>query len=190
METKPRNSGSLIGGILLIAFGLLALLSQIFKGFDFWGTFWPFIIIGVGAMFFVGMVAGGKSAAPLAIPGAIISVIGLMLFLQNISNHWESWAYGWTIILMSVGLGIAIMGAWAGDPGQRESGGKVLRIGAILFIVFGAFFEGLIFRTAGLPSYIFPVGLIVLGLYLVFRRAGFLPAKKDGDQSNDISTPL
>jgi hypothetical protein len=191
METKPRNSGSLIGGILLIAFGLLALLSQIFRGFNFWGTFWPFIIIGVGAMFFVGMVAGGKSAAPLAIPGSIIAVIGLMLFLQNLTNHWESWAYGWTIILMSVGLGIYIMGAWAGDPGQRESGIKVLRLGTIMFVIFGAIFEGLIFHTsAGLTGYVFPVALILLGLYLVFQRAGVLRAKNNDDQSNNISSTM
>ena len=190
METKPRNAGSLIGGILLIVFGILALLSQVFRGFNFWGTFWPFIIIGVGAMFFVGMVAGGKSTAPLAIPGSIVSVIGLMMFLQNISNHWESWAYGWTVILMSVGLGIYIMGAWAGDPQQRESGIKVLRIGAILFVIFGAVFEGLIFRTSGLTGYIFPVALILLGLYLVIQRAGVLRAKNDDDQSNNISSTM
>ncbi len=189
METKPRNFGSLIGGILLIVIGLLALLSQVFRGFDFWGTLWPFIIIGVGAVFFVGMAAGGKSTAPLAIPGSIITVIGLMLFLQNLSNYWESWAYGWTVILMSVGLGIYIMGAWAGDSGQRASGIKVLRIGVILFIIFGAFFE-MIFRSFALADYIFPIALILLGLYLVFRRAGFLSAKKDGDQSNNISSTL
>jgi hypothetical protein len=82
MEIKPRNSASLIGGVLLIALGFLALLAQVFKGVDFWRMFWPFIIIGAGAMFFVGMLAGGKSTAPLAIPGSIITVIGLMLFLQ------------------------------------------------------------------------------------------------------------
>jgi hypothetical protein len=113
-----------------------------------------------------------------------------MMFLQNISNHWESWAYGWTVILMSVGLGIYIMGAWAGDPQQRESGIKVLRVGAILFVIFGAVFEGLIFRTSGLTGYIFPVALILLGLYLVIQRAGVLRAKNDDDQSNNISSTM
>jgi hypothetical protein len=189
METKPRNIGSLIGGILLIALGFLALLAQVFKGVDFWGMFWPFIVIGVGAMFFVGMVTGGKATAPLAIPGSIITIIGLMLFLQNITGYWESWSYGWTVILMAVGLGIYIAGVWAGDPDQRASGIKVLRIGAIMFIIFGAFFE-MIFQSFALSRYIFPVALILLGLYLIFRRAGFPSAKKDGDQSNNISSTL
>jgi hypothetical protein len=189
METKPRISGSLIGGILLVIFGILALASQLFSGFNFWGTLWPFIIIGVGAMFFIGMVAGGKSTAPLAIPGTIITAIGLMLFLQNISNHWESWAYGWTVILMAVGLGIYIMGAWSGDPGQRASGMKVLRLGTIMFIIFGAFFE-MIFQSFALANYLFPAALILLGLYLVFRRVGSPSAKKDESQSDHISTTL
>ena len=58
METKPRNSGALVGGVLLILFGLAALTTQIFRGTDFWSAFWPFIIVGVVAVFFVGMVAG------------------------------------------------------------------------------------------------------------------------------------
>lgn len=186
METKSRNSGSLVGGILLVLFGLLALISQIFRGFDFWGAFWPFIIIGVGAMFFVGMVAGGKSTSGLAIPGSIISGIGLMLFIQNITNHFESWAYGWTVIIISVGLGIYIMGWWGGNPEQRHSGAGVMRVGLILFIIFGAFFE-MIFNSSPLSNYIFPVGLILLGLYLVFKRSG-LPIGKRPDNQSDNTT--
>jgi hypothetical protein len=112
-----------------------------------------------------------------------------MLFLQNITGYWQSWSYGWTAILMAVGLGIYIAGVWAGDPDQRASGIKVLRIGAIMFIIFGAFFE-MIFQSFALSRYIFPVALILLGLYLIFRRAGFPSAKKDGDQSNNISSTL
>ncbi|MEW5938443.1 MAG: hypothetical protein AB1750_02170 [Chloroflexota bacterium] len=184
MEIKPRNNGALVGGTLLIAFGILALFSEIFEGF----AFWPFIIVGVGALFFVGMAAGGKSAAPLAIPGSIISVIGLMLFVQNVTDHWESWAYSWTVILMAVGLGIFIMGWWAESPGQRASGLGVLRVGAILFIVFGAFFEGLIFQSFGFADFVFPVALILLGLYLIFRRSGLLGGRKDDNQSDNTST--
>ncbi|RPH62909.1 MAG: hypothetical protein EHM81_01230, partial [Chloroflexi bacterium] len=60
MSTQRSNIGALIAGCLLIGFGALALLGQLFRQFDFWGLFWPIIIIGVGAMFFVGMFLGGK----------------------------------------------------------------------------------------------------------------------------------
>ena len=177
--SSQRNPGSLVGGSLLIIFGVLALLGKLFQNYDFWGTFWPFFIIGVGVLFFVGMFAGGRSVSGLAIPGTIITTIGLMLFYQNITDHWESWSYGWTVILMSVGLGIFIMGLWGQNESQRSSGLSVLRIGLIMFIIFGAFFE-LIFTSGspfGLRSIIFPVGLILLGLYLILMRSGLLPGR-------------
>jgi hypothetical protein len=177
--SSQRNAGALVGGGLLIIFGLLALVGQLFRGFNFWNTFWPFFIIGFGLLFFVGMFAGGRSVSGLAIPGSIITTIGLMLFYQNLTNHWESWSYGWTVILMAVGLGIFIMGLWGQNPSQRSAGLRVLRIGLVLFVIFGAFFE-LIF-TAGMPfslrSIIFPAALILLGLYLVVTRSGVLPGR-------------
>lgn len=187
--SSQRNAGSLVGGGLLIIFGLLALVGQLFRGFNFWNTFWPFFIIGFGLLFFVGMFAGGRSVSGLAIPGTIITTIGLMLFYQNITNHWESWSYGWTVILMAVGLGIFIMGWWGQSASQRASGLSVLRIGLILFIIFGAFFE-LIFtsgRSLGLRSIIFPVGLILLGLYLVLSRSGLLPRRSASTDSTPTS---
>lgn len=187
METKNRNSGALVGGVLLIVFGVLALLSQFFRGFDFWGTFWPFIIIGVGAMFFVGMAAGGKSTAGLVVPGTIITGIGLMLFVQNLTNHFESWAYGWAVIIISVGLGIYIMGWWGQNPEQRRSGAGLMRVGLFLFVIFGAFFE-MIFNSSRFANYLFPAALILLGLYLVIRRSGLLSAKSSDDQPTDQNT--
>ena len=185
--SSQRNAGSLVGGGLLIIFGMLALLGKIFQNFDFWGTFWPFFIIGFGLMFFVGMFAGGRSVSGLAVPGTIIVTIGLILFYQNLTNHWESWAYGWTVILMSVGLGIFIMGIWGQNATQRAAGLRVLRIGLIMFIIFGAFFE-LIF-TAGMPfglrSMFFPAALILLGLYLILTRSGLL--RRKSAETDEIS---
>ena len=59
MQTNRSNAGALIGGAVLIAFGLLSLAGQVFRDLN-WGFLWPFIVIGIGAMFFVAMVAGGK----------------------------------------------------------------------------------------------------------------------------------
>ena len=171
-----RNTGSIVVGSLLILFGLLALLGQLFRGFDFWGKLWPFIIIGFGLMFFVGMLLGGKSVSGLAIPGSIITVSGLMMLVQNLTGYWESWSYSWTVILISVGLGIFIMGLYNGNEGARQAGMRVMKVGLILFIIFGAFFE-LIFSATmpfGLRQILFPAALILLGVYLVVDRSGML----------------
>ncbi len=178
METRNRHIGSLTAGVILIAFGLLAMASQLFQGFNFWGTFWPLILIGVGIVFFAGMFASGKSGGGLAIPGAIFSGIGLMMFIQNITGHWESWSYGWTVIVMSVGLGIYIAGWYSGRDHMRQAGRRVVTIGLILFVVFGAFFE-MIFQSSQLAQIAFPAALIILGGYLIVTRSRHLSWKPE-----------
>jgi hypothetical protein len=187
---KKRNTGTLVAGAVLIVLGLLFLLGQLFRGFQFWSSLWPVIVIAIGALFFVGMFAGGKSMAGLAIPGAIIGGIGLMMFFQNLFNLWESWAYGWTVILFLVGLGIFIMGLYSEDSSHRQAGLRVMRIGAILFIIFGAFFE-LIFsagRPQAIQQYIFPALLVLLGVYLVISRSGMLASRKP-DSNGQVVVP-
>jgi len=190
MSTNRSNTGSLIAGAALITFGLLALAGQLFRGFNFWGVIWPFFIVGVGTLFFLGMFTGGKSAAGLAIPGSIFTFVGLMLFLQNLFGHWESWAYGWTVILMSVGLGIFIMGRYTEDADQRASGLRLLKIGAILFVIFGGFFE-MIFNSFAFSRFLFPAALILLGIYLILRRS-ILPTNQQNtaEEMTDSSTKL
>jgi hypothetical protein len=172
-------------GSILVVFGLLALLGNMFSRLDFWSILWPLIIVAFGGLFFVGMFAGGKSVAGLAIPGSIFVGIGLMLLVQNLTNHWESWAYGWTVILISVGVGIFIMGLYTGNEYRRSSGLRVMKIGVIMFIIFGGFFEMIFsaFRLTGPWQYVFPVLLILLGIYLVITRSGLLP-RKSSDVDN------
>ena len=151
-----------------------------------------FIIIGFGALFFVGMFLLGKSFAWMAIPGSIIAANGLMLFLQNLTGRWETWSYSWTVILMSIGVGIYIMGAWQGDASRRRSGLKLLEVGAVLFVIFGAFFEILFSLGApeGLRGYVFPVALLALGMYLIVKRSGlFSRSTNDSDQPVVIENP-
>ena len=182
MQTSRSNVGALVGGAVMIAFGILALAGQIFRSVN-WGFLWPFTVIGFGALFFVAMFAGGKSTAAFAIPGSIIGGIGLILLFQNVTHHWESMSYFWTLIVMFVGLGIYLMGRYGDDEHQMKAGGRVMKIGFIMFIIFGAFFE-MIFSSFG--NMIFPVLLILLGAYLVVTRSGLL---KKNDNSNDTPVP-
>jgi len=184
MQTNRSNTGGLVGGAVLIAFGLLALAGQIFNNLN-WGFLWPFIVIAIGAMFFVAMFAGGKQVAGFAIPGSIVGGIGLVLLFQNITKHWESMSYFWTLIIIFVGLGIYIMGWYGDDAGQKKSGKGVMKVGLILFVIFGAFFE-LIFSSFN--NLIFPILLILLGAYLILSRSGLFGGKKD--DSTDSIPPV
>jgi len=189
MQTNRSNVGILIAGTILIAFGLLGVFRSFLPRFD-WGLIWPFIVIGFGALFFVAMAAGGKSAAAFAIPGSIISGIGLILLFQNMTGHWESMSYFWTLIIIFVGMGIYIMGWYAGEPNQKRSGTGVMKVGFILFILFGTFFE--IFIFSSFNNLIFPVLLILLGLYLILSRSrlfGGNHSRIDDSSNNSVPPP-
>jgi hypothetical protein len=188
MTTHRSNIGALVAGILLIGFGILALSGQLFREYHFWSYIWPLAVIGGGLLFFFGMFAGGKSLAALAIPGSIITVSGVMLLLQNLTGAWFTWSYGWTVTLASVGLGIFIMGAYQGDEHRRQSGLKVMKVGAALFILFAVFFE-LIFSRHGLfgNSYAFPTLLILIGSYLLIARSGLFGKQKSSDEDKPES---
>ena len=185
MQANRSNVGGLIAGTILILFGLMALAGQVFRGLD-WGFLWPFTVIGFGALFFVAMLAGGKQAAAFAIPGSIVGGIGLVLLFQNITGRWESMSYFWTLILMFVGLGIYIMGRYGGDENQRRSGARVMKVGFILFVIFGAFFE-MIFSS--FSDVLFPILLILLGAYLVLSRSGIFSKQEVKESQSDPLPP-
>ncbi len=192
MYIKNNRSNLAIGAILIGA-GALLLLGQ---AFDFmrWDLFWPFIIIGLGATFFAGMALGGKSTAPLAIPGSIISMVGLILFLQNTFGWWESWSYAWALIVVAVGLGIAISGWWSGNSVTVKDGLKVTRVGLTLFVVFAFIFE-ILFSVTGVssrPALFWAYLVAALGLLMLISRLYRILAQQEAEDTdrNDLFWPI
>jgi hypothetical protein len=185
MQTNRNNVGTLIGGAILIGIGLLTLLARLIPGLDL-GSLWPLFIIAFGGLFFLAMFAMGKSGAGFAVPGTIIGGIGLILLYQSLTDKWQSMSYFWALIVFFVGLGIYIMGQYGEDANQKKSGLRVMKIGIILFIVFGTFFEVLF---SSLNSMIFPILLIALGGYLVISRSGLLGRKQEDNSSDTPPLP-
>jgi len=183
MQTNRSNAGALIGGAVLIAVGLLALAGQFFRNVN-WGALWPLTIIGLGMLFFVAMFSGGKQAAGFAIPGSIVGGIGLVLLIANLTHHWEAMSYFWTLIILYIGMGIYLAGWYGGDANQKDSGWRVMKVGLILFIIFGAFFETMF---SSFRNLIFPVVLILVGAYLVLVRSGLVLGKKA--DTTDVTPP-
>ncbi len=189
MNNDRSRNGALVGGALLIGFGLLSLASQLFRSVFNWSYVWPLAIVVMGGLFFAGMFFGGRSVSGLAIPGSIIGGIGLLLLYQNLTGYWESWAYSWALIVIFVGVGIYLAGIYGQSDGERRAGVNLMKIGLILFVIFGAFFE-MIFsmdRSLGFRGVLFPALLIVLGAYLIVRRLGLLPREKPA--ANVPTTP-
>ena len=162
---RTRRSSLALGIILLLA-GAWFLAVQLVPGLGNWiniSLSWPLIVIGVGAFLLLfGLLIGEPD---MAVPACIIAGIGALLYWQNATNRWESWAYVWTLIPGFVGVGVLLSGLIAGRFGRavREGGGLIL-ISLILFAIFASFLGGGTFLGA-----YWPVLLILLGLWLLAR---------------------
>ncbi|MHB0856109.1 MAG: hypothetical protein ACYC5M_00895 [Anaerolineae bacterium] len=181
-EKGGRNGSNVIVGFALLAFGVFFLVGQ-FLRVNFWEVAWPLFVIVPGLMFFVGMVLGGKSVSGLAIPGSIVTSVGLILLYQNTFNHWTSWAYIWALIFpTSVGVGLMIQGIWGGDQRALDSGKNMAAVGVVIFLVAGTFFELVLnisgWSSGGILRFAWPVLLVVIGAYLLVKNA--VAVRRDG----------
>jgi len=172
-----EKRGSIVGGIILILLGAFFLLLQFFPGLaDLFNLSqqWPLIIVGAGLLFLLGALFGNP---PMAVPGMIITGTGLILYYQNATGNWGSWAYIWSLYPIFVGIGLIMMNTLQGSwrKGLREGGGLVL-IGVVLFVVFAGFFSGF-----GALGRLWPILVIVAGLWLLWksRSSSKSPVEKE-----------
>jgi hypothetical protein len=177
--SQPRRPSMILGGVLVLV-GAVLLLGQ-FVRIDVGHYGWPFFVIAPGVVILVvALTARGAVGEGLAILGSIITVTGLILLYQNATDHFESWAYAWTLVFPgAVGLGMILYGLAAGRPGNIRAGTRLVGIGAVLFLLGVAFFEGIIGiggyefgRNAGVAvgALIIVMGALLLVLNLTSSR--------------------
>ncbi len=164
MEEKSRSR--FIGGAVLILLGILFLAIQLVPGLSSWIRIeysWPLIIIGVGVMLLlVGLVV---NAPGMAVPACIVGGIGGLLYYQNITGDWESWAYAWALIPGFVGIGTILMGLLGQDTRQSLEGGTwLVLISLVLYAIFGSFLGGI-----NVLGKYWPALLILMGLLMLIR---------------------
>jgi hypothetical protein len=169
---KNRSITGLVFGVIFIALGILFFLGRYFV-IGSWSNLWPLIIIGAGLAFFIGMIAGGKELGGLAIPGSIVTVIGLILLFMNFTGQWAAWSFAWALIIFAVGIGILINGYWSGQPALRKNGLDTMLTGLALFLIFGIIM-GFVFSVSGIAQWGTPLiwagALVLLGVLLLIVR--------------------
>jgi hypothetical protein len=136
---------------------------------------WPLIVVAVGlGLLLLGLLL---NVPDMAIPACIVAGIGLILYYQNESGNWASWAYMWALIPGFAGLGTVLAGILGGGGWRRvREGLDTMLISLIMYAVFAALFVPMF----GGPSVLGPYGPAVLfvaaGLYVIIR--GVLAARK------------
>jgi hypothetical protein len=166
---SSRRAGSSVAfGVVLVVLGLFALLVQ-FTGFDA-GQSWPlFVVIPGLTLLVVGYVSLGTGAL---IPGAILTVIGLILAYQSSTSDWTSWAFAWPLVAPGgVGLGLFLQGVRNHDSQLLRQGRVLMFVAAIIFMIGFVIFATIFrisdtdygwFGKAALPALLIVVGLVLL----------------------------
>lgn len=122
---------------------------------------WPLSIVGAGAlMLVVGLITWTPG---WAVPACIVGGIGGLLYWQNLTGNWESWAYAWTLIPVFVGVGIILAGVLRGRVRDALiGGGWTIFSGLVMFSIFGSFLGGLEIVGQLWPLLLIAVGVIFL----------------------------
>ena len=160
-----EKRGSIVVGGILILIGAIFLFVNVFR-IDF-GQVWPVIFFIIGAGFYLPVLLMPRDRSNLAgllIPGTILFGLGAIFFYNILTDNWGSWAYIWTLIPASVGLGLLIaarVGNWGGDT--MKVGFWMFVISTGVCLVLAAFFGG------GNVGLIGAILLIVLGVFLLIQ---------------------
>lgn len=169
-----KRRGSLVAGFLLVLIGGGLLINTYYPTFldqIVPASFtWPWWVIGTGLLFlFMALLTG---TGGLAIPGSIICTIGAILYYQNQTGDWESWAFIWALIPASVGLGMIIMAFIDADTEPLRGGLWLITINLVIFLIFWFAFR----RDSVFLAQYWPVLLIAAGVVILIQA--FLPRKK------------
>ncbi|MEJ2758668.1 MAG: hypothetical protein P8046_09330 [Anaerolineales bacterium] len=165
-----KRRGSFTIGLIFILLGAWFLTVQFVPEVGDWMeriAEWPIWVIAPGAIFILAGLASGVTE--LMIPGSIISGIGGILYYQNETGDWESWAYIWALIIVFVGIGIFLSHLFKGRFSKAvEEGVPPMMTGLILFLIFGSIFRAAFGQSPLLGDY-WPLLLVGVGLWMLIR---------------------
>jgi hypothetical protein len=168
---SARRSGTgLAMGVVLVVVGVFYLVVQV-AGVDLSVFGWPlFVIIAGLTLLVVGFASLGTGAA---IPGGILTMVGLVLAYQNSTGHWSSWAYAWALVAPGgVGLGLFLQGIRERSTGLIRQGRSLMFIALLIFMVGFVLFESILNISdisdqpvvkGALPALLILIGVLLLG---------------------------
>jgi uncharacterized membrane protein YidH (DUF202 family) len=169
-EVRNKNLRASWPAILLIGIGLVLLSSKVF-GFFLMDFMWPGFVVGSGLLMlypaYISTPEKRRSLAFFAIPGAMTVATGILLFMMNLTNHFESMAYAWTLILAAGAGGYIYYNRFEDTDNSIEKAHRFIRTMVLLFMGMAMFFELLIFQSFG---YWWPLIIIGLGAYMLIKE--------------------
>jgi hypothetical protein len=163
MMTKRTNLAVAIFLILIGSWFLAIQLYPALKAFAYGAGTWPLSIFGAGAL--LGILGLLFWVPGMMVPAAVVAGIGGLLYWQNLTGNWASWAYAWALIPGFSGVGTLLSGLLQRRWSVVRAGGWMLLYSLVLFAVFGSFLGGW-----GLIGQYWPLLLILLGLIILSQN--------------------
>jgi len=163
---QRRDVGNLAVGLGFILFGAALLAYQFIPGLSEaldLSEAWPLLLFGIGVLL-IGVAAVGREPG-LAVPGSVLTGLGLIFFWQNMNDAWETWSYVWALIPGFVGVGSIISGLLEGRGRNAfRDGSSLIILSLVLFAIFGSLLGGL-----NLLGAYWPLLLVLVGVLLILR---------------------
>ncbi len=195
-DDRDAHGGALVFGLLLVAAGVAFFVSDQLH-VDLGRAGWPaFVIVPGLVLLLVGLAIPNEGGLGAAIPGGLITAVGLILATQSATDTYETWSYAWALVAPgSVGATLTLYGLLHRRPDLLDAGLRTAAVGIGLFVGFGIFFENVVDATNGHSNTILrdalPVMAIGLGVVIVVRN--LLPARSSrvpasGTRASDTPT--
>ena len=155
---------------------------------------WPFFVIIPGVVLLVAsLVRTPPNGVGLAIAGSIVTTVGAVLFYQQTSGHWESWAYAWALVGPGgSGIGLLLYGTRSGDRKMARDGFWAILTALGIFAVGLVFFEGVLGISGErlpLPEWVLPVAIIGIGILVLLRGLTFREPRAPAWSSQTDAAP-
>ncbi len=170
----------LVLGAVLVGVGIVFLVAQQ-MAVDIGAGGWPLWVLIPGVVILAGGLAvGGEVGSGFSAVGSMIAMTGLLLFYQDRTGHWESWAYAWALVAPgAVGAGLFLHGLVSGRPDLVRGGAAAATTGVAIFLVGALFFEVLL-GIGGHPlgqtgDMLLPAAVVVLGVLIL--AGAFFPGR-------------
>jgi hypothetical protein len=161
--------GLFIPGLPLLTTGCLLFVSSITSNWALWGKLWPLEIIGLSLGFVMATIF--LRVIWLMLPASIVGLTGLVLLFCSLTGFWVSWAVLWTVIPLSVGLPLLLIGIFQQHDGVKLAGLIVSGFAGLAFTAMSAVIASSSWITKlGGPVIIFLLGVFMIGSTMFRKR--------------------
>jgi len=165
------DTSRIVLAVTLIAAGIVILAVRRFGGTA--EALWPFFIIIPGVALAALATTGSWLSKTAAATGAVIAGIGVILWLQELTDYYQSWAYAWALLPAFAGVGLFVVGYRQNDETTQATARGLMQWGGAGFVVLAIAFETLIFHERVIfGGWLLPLLLIAAGAFLLFGTPG------------------